>query len=133
MSKYQMIALIVNSASGLLLLNTLCSFIYKKYFSTVVNDGNDKSKWLLSKIKNLENETKELHEIIEILEDKVLNLEKQLELKVVNLEKELHLKDTHLKNINSDKLDFFVTSNYDIINPNSEVDQKVTPTINIKE
>jgi septal ring factor EnvC (AmiA/AmiB activator) len=93
MSKY--LILFINSASSLLLLKTFYSFI----FNTLQKDK--KLDFVMSKIKKLEDEIKEIHLIVDTLEEKVSTLEEKVSL----LEKNV-----------TNKIDNFLTSNYDMIN-----------------
>lgn len=93
MSKY--LILFINSASYLLLLKTLYSFIFN------YSKKENKLDFVMSKIKKLEQEIKEIHLIVDTLEEKVGTLEKKVCL---------------LENNITNKIDNFLTSNYDMIN-----------------
>lgn len=93
MSKY--LIFFINSASSLLLLKTFYSFIFNS------SQKENKLDFVMSKIKKLEDEIKEIHLIVDTLEEKVGILEEKVSL----LEKNV-----------TNKIDNFLTSNYDMIN-----------------
>lgn len=92
-------------AISLILLNGVTSAVFLKYIVNYVyekftKEKNEQLLWLLAKVNKLENEVSELHESIDILEDKIQAKE--------NLLKES-------SDMLFSKIDKFIISNYDTI------------------
>jgi peptidoglycan hydrolase CwlO-like protein len=100
MTKY--LTLLINSASSLFLLKILYSFIFSS------SQKENKLNFVMSKIKKLEDEIKEIHLIVDTLEEKVGTLEENID----TLEEKVGLLENNITN----KIDNFLTSNYDMIN-----------------
>lgn len=98
MSKY--LILFINSASSFILLKTLYSFIFN------YSKKENKLDFVMYKIKKLEQEIKEINLIVDTFEEKVGTLEEKICL---------------LKNNVTNKIDNFLTSNYDIINTHTTI------------
>ena len=92
-------------AISIILLNGVTSALFLKYVVKYVYDKVTKEKdeqllWLLAKVNKLENEVNELHESIDVLEDKVQA-------------KENLLKESSEMLFN--KIDKYIISNYDTV------------------
>jgi hypothetical protein len=92
-------------AISIILLNGVTSALFLKYIVKYVYDKVTKEKdeqllWLLAKVNKLENEVNELHESIDVLEDKVQA-------------KENLLKESSEMLFN--KIDKYIISNYDTV------------------
>lgn len=95
--------ILINSASSLLLLKTFYSFIFK-----TSQKENYKLDFVMSKIKKLEDENKEILLIVDTLEEKVGLFEETISI----LQEKVRLLELNVTN----KIDTFLTSNYDIVN-----------------
>jgi len=104
-SKYIVITTI--GMSGIFLIN----YFYASIKEIILKKFNLKdNKAVASRIKLLENEVNELHETLDTLEEKVLNLENKLETK------ERETSELHQSNIDlNNKLDSFITYNYEVL------------------
>ena len=95
--------ILINSASSLLLLKTFYSFIFK-----TDQKENYKLDFVKSKIKKLEDENKEILLIVDTLEEKIGLFEETISI----LQEKVRLLELNVTN----KIDTFLTSNYDIVN-----------------
>lgn len=92
-------------AISLILLNGVTSALFLKYsikyiYDKVTKEKDEQFLWLLAKVHKLENDISELHESIDVLEDKLK-------------EKENLLKESSEMLFN--KIDKFIISNYDTV------------------
>ena len=107
MSKY--LSLFINSSVSILLFKEFYSFIFNSSQQT------NKFNFIMSKITKLEQEIKEIHLIVDTLEQNVSTLEQNvstLEQNVSTLEQKVSILELNFTN----KMDNFLTSNYDIVN-----------------
>ena len=94
---FQAISLILlNGVTSALLLKYVVKYVYDK----VTKEKDEQLLWLLAKVNKLENEVNELHESIDVLEDKVQA-------------KENLLKESSEMLFN--KIDKYIISNYDTV------------------
>ena len=100
MSKY--LSLFINSSVSILLFKEFYSFIFNSSQQT------NKFNFIMSKITKLEQEIKEIHLIVDTLEQNVSTLEQN----VSTLEQKVSILELNFTN----KMDNFLTSNYDIVN-----------------
>jgi hypothetical protein len=92
-------------ALSLLFVNGVATTIFFKYmteyfYTRFVKEKEEQMLWLLSRINKLENEISELHETIDVLEEKIQ-------------EKEIMLRES--SDLLFSKIDNFIISNYDTV------------------